>query len=240
MRTLATKKEVTIPKKLGLSAAEQALLMRVNAVVFEPETCELNTGKYLAMAQAVLTVYRGGWLSYLKGLPFTYRTAYRRINVYERAMKIWPKEVVESAIEHRLKIVGYTETKPMGLFEDMAPPKDLTPQGIEDYLMQAEITARQKAPGGIDIDAYDRLKKCFRLIEKCSRGLGDKERRDFLKDLVGVEITLLTPEFADSAPAFKATEIPSDFWKTTIGGYTRTTSTRRRSSKGAKDAWGDR
>src|SRR4029077_3127162 len=133
----------------NMTRDEQVIVRRLPKELNEEyETSQLQTGKWIVEARAICEKYGVFW-RWLKTLPFTERTAYRRGKRYERAAKKWPgegvgggnqrpEEVVEAAIKRRLRIIGWTNEKPMGFFENVpAPPKNLTPQKIEEYLMQA-------------------------------------------------------------------------------------------------------
>jgi hypothetical protein len=230
MRFLVTKKEGFFPKKLGLTTTEQAAMMRLNGVLMEPEISDLNTGKHLVKARTLLEPY-GGFLDYLIGLPFTYRTAYRRIKTYERALEIWPKELVEAAIERKLRIFGWSQEKPMGVFEDVeVPPKNLTPEKAREYLNRAELLVR-RAPPASAFNAYSALKECFRFVERRTRNLPPEDRAGFLDDLVGLEMTLLE---ANPVREFRATEVPTEFW---AGASSVSPKTRTSLSKAATDRW---
>src|ERR1700674_490979 len=121
-----------------MNAEERRTVKREHLALSMPETSELSTGKRIVQVRTILEKYGIFW-RFLKTLPFTERTAYRRIKSYERAAQMWPEEVVNAAIERRLRIIGWTAETPMGFFENVpAPSKNLTPQEIEEYLIEAE------------------------------------------------------------------------------------------------------
>jgi hypothetical protein len=234
-----------------LSSKERQQLDRLFKVLSAPETSELATGKSLLEARA-LTEPSGNFLRFLETLPFTVRTAYRRIRMYEKARDMWPLEIVDRAIQRRIPMIGVTADKPMGAYEDLEPPAiedddiDLDhplgpvegkPLGerIEDFLIQAELQVRLVKRATKSRNPRDLLKKCFRAVEQSARHLSAEERADFLNDLVGLEMTLLTGTSATKE--FIPARIPDDFWLAPAGGYSRTPEIRSRSSESAREQW---
>jgi hypothetical protein len=218
-----------------LTAAERAIVRRESRELAGPEISELETGRRLVAVRQALE-RAGGFARFLDTLPFTYRTAYRRIKAYERACEMWPKEMVEAAIARRLKIVGASNEKPMGLYEDIRidgkPPKNLA-QYIDfaDYLSREEIRVlRHSKPSTRGLSAYETLKLCFRFVDKNTRSLPPKERRSFLSDLVGLEMTLLG---ATTPQEFDPAEIPPEFWQ----GGRQSPETRARIARSTSERW---
>jgi hypothetical protein len=219
-----------------LSAEEKAKAQRISMALEEIETSELATGKLLIQARAIFEKYGLFW-RFLNTCPFTERTAYRRIKTYERALQMWAEEVVEVAIKQSLAIIGSTNEQPMGFFENVpAPARNLTTQKIREYLVQAEVEARRKAESASKegLDAYELLKMCFRQIQRGTNEMSPKERETFLKDLVGVEMTLLG---ATGPQKFTPVEIPQDFWTAPKGSFTRSPETRARMVEAARSRW---
>jgi hypothetical protein len=201
----------TLSESLKLSemgSEEKKTVLREHLALSNPETSELSTGRRIVQVRSILEKYGIFW-SFLKKLPFTERTAYRRIKSYERAVKMWPEEVVDAAIERRVRIIGWTSENPMGFYENIPPPsKNLTPQKIEEYLMQAEVQVRRTQATN-DSSSPEILKMCFRFVERNTRSLPPEERKIFLDNLVGLQMTLLgawKPQNYSPAP------IPQDFW----------------------------
>src|SRR4029077_317125 len=90
----------------NMTRDEQVIVRRLTKELNEEyETSQLQTGKWIVEARAICEKYGVFW-RWLKTLPFTERTAYRRVKSYERAAKMWPEEVVEAAIKRRLRIIG--------------------------------------------------------------------------------------------------------------------------------------
>jgi hypothetical protein len=190
-----------------MGAEERKTVLREFTALSKGEFSELGTGRRIVQVRAILEKYGIFW-RFLKRLPFTERTAYRRIKSYERAVQMWPEEVVDAAIERRLRIVGWSEQTPMGLFEKLDPPKTLTPSKIEEYLMQAEVQVRRnQATNNSSSDEI--LKMCFRFVERNTRSLPPEERKQFLDNLVGLQMTLLG---AWKPQTFSPAPIPQDFW----------------------------
>jgi hypothetical protein len=220
-----------------LTAEERATLRREIQYLDEPEESELATGKSLATCRAILEKYRR-FLLFLDTTKMAQRTVYRRLRTYDVARKLWPQEVIDAAIDRKLRIIGSSKEKPMGLYEDVPTPgKNLTPQEIELYLSQAEKQVYQSTlpnDGSLSLDAYDRLKLCFRTVDKLTRDLTTKEREVFLEDLVGVAMSLLGTKESQS---FVQTTIPSDFWQLPRGSFTRSGEMRSRTSEAALGRW---
>ena len=218
-----------------MSPDEKKTVMREFTALSMAETSELDTGKRIVEARSILEKYGTFW-RFLEELPFTPRTAYRRIKTYERAVQMWPEKVVDAAIERKLKIVGWTSDRPMGYFEHVEdPPKILTPLKVNEYLNRAELLVRRRVNPEIakGIDPYAALKECFRLVERTTQSLPPDERVRFLDDLVGLEMTLLG---IDEPKKFTPAQVPQDFW-TSQGGYARSTETRERIRKSATERW---
>jgi hypothetical protein len=218
-----------------LTPEERDSVRRDAKALSDPEICdgELGTGALLVRARSVLEKY-GEFLAFLKTLHYTERTLYRRIKAYERACELWPSEVVDAAIKRKLRIIGATNEKPMGAFEDIPAPKNLTPQKIEEFLNEAEIQARRSASGPSgDENAYESLKACFRTVEQMTRSLNPKEQTKFLEDFVGMMMTLIGIK---ESWRFEKTQIPSDFWGGR-GGHPRSKDVRERISKAASERW---
>jgi hypothetical protein len=203
----------------------------------QPEASELETGKLLCEARSVLE-REGRFLDFLNGMPFTARTAYRRIKIYERAMQMWPEEVVDAAIARRLPLIGWSPEKPLGVYEDIpAPPRNLTPQKIEEFLQRAEMEARRRASQRTQKtrDPRAALRSCFQFIAKNTQflsSLPEDERMTFLADLVGLEMTLFG---AEDTQKFEAVRVPQDFWSSRGGG--RSAEARARISEAATRRW---
>ena len=217
-----------------MSPDEKKTVMQEFTALSKGEISELDTGRRIVLVRSILEKYSKFWY-FIGQLPFTERTAYRRIKTYERAVKLWPEEVVEAAIERRLKVIGWTNEKPMGLFEDVEhPPKTLPPPKVNEYLNRAELLVRRASQEAKPvIDAYAALKRCFRLVERATQSLPPNERVRFLDDLVGLEMTLLG---VDESKKFAPAQVPQDFW-TSQGGYTRSSETRERIRKAATERW---
>jgi hypothetical protein len=200
-----------------MGAEERKTVLREFTALSKGEFSELGTGRRIVQVRSILEKYGIFW-RFLKKLPFTERTAYRRIKSYERAVQMWPEEVVTAAIERGLKIVGWTAENPMGFYENVPPPsKTLTPSKIEEYLMQAEVQVRRNQ--AINNSSSDEiLKMCFRFVERNTRNLQPEERKTFLDNLVGLQMTLLG---AWKPQQFSPTQIPQDFWSGKVAPETR-------------------
>jgi hypothetical protein len=213
---------------------DRAVVRRELKALSEPETSELGTGKRIVEVRAILEKYGIFW-RFLAMLPFTERTAYRRIKSYERAVEMWPPAVVDAAIERRLRIIGWTSETPMGFYENVPAPSKT--QNIEEYLMQAEVQVRRnQATNNSSSDEI--LKTCFRSIERSTRNLQPEERKTFLDNLVGLQMTLLG---AWKPQTFSPVPIPQDFWggkmaTETRGQIAKTTAERWKRIKAAKAA----
>jgi hypothetical protein len=223
-----------------MRAKDREQMGRLFRELAEPETSELATGKKLVEAREIAQKY-GEFLRFLETLPFTTRTAYRRIRMYEKASEMWPEDVVDRAIARRIPMIGVTAAKPMGAYEDVEKPHMRDPETgmpieawdittgekTEDFLIQAELQVRREAKRTTKKrNPRDLLKKCFKAVEQSARSLSGKEREAFLDDLVGLEITLLRG--ANEPQTFTPAQIPADFWTVPLGGYIRTPEIRRR------------
>src|SRR5260370_29142437 len=157
-----------------MSREERQTRSRLFQVLNKPETSELATGKSLVEARAITEKYKE-FLRFLETLPFTIRTAYRRIKMYDKACEMWPVEVVDRAIARKIPMFGVTAQKPMGAYESVKTPTSLditTGEKIEDFLIQAELQVRRNAKGTTKKrSARDLLKKCFRMVEQSGRHL---------------------------------------------------------------------
>jgi hypothetical protein len=190
---------------------------------------EIGTGKMLVEIRA-LTQPHGEMARFLDLLPLTARTAYRRIKSYEKAEEIWPKVVIDAAIEKKLKVVGWSQEKPLGLFEDVdRPPDNLTPHRASDYLDQAEMHVRLLNRRQT-VEPEEALKKCFRMTEKATRSLSNRERVKFLDELVGLQMTLLG---VSGSKMFESKYIPREFFIVTAG----SPELRESRSKAAQARW---
>jgi hypothetical protein len=221
-----------------LTEEERAIVLREHkALSAEFEYSELDTGRRILLVRDILQKYqRFSAFLYDSGLPLTGRTGYRRMRTYERATEIWPQEVIDAAIKRRLKVIGITPEKLMGLYEDVpAPPKSLTPQKVEKFLDSAELFVRRSSlqRSTKALQAYPALKQCFRFVERATQSLSSKERPQFLKDLVGLEMALFG---VDEPRGFAPTKIPPNFWTSQLG-YARSSETRARISKAATERW---
>jgi len=234
-----------------LTAEDLSILQRVIGELEEQETSELATGKLLVEARAVCEKYKI-FARFLKKLPFTERTAYRRIRAYERAVQMWGEQGVDRAIVRKTPMVGVTAQKPMGLYEDLpftADGEDVHPDSvelaeptrpfeeqIEDYLITAELEVHRRAKGKTKKRSrHDLLKKCFRAMEQSARDISTGDREVFLADLVALAMTLFVG--AKNEQKFTPAPIPQDFWMRSLGGYERTPKIRKRISAAAKERW---
>lgn len=231
LKTIETEKEFDTSE---WSSEDRTAIRKLSKLLNNPQSGDLWTGKHLVEAQRLCEKY----LDFARFLPTvnkgvgTARTAYRRIKTYEKACEIWPQDVVDAAIERHLVIVGRSENHPMGVFEELVgPPKNLTPEKIEEYLTKAEIEARGQANGG-DASPYDVLKDAFQKLSLLVRKLPVKNRAKFLTDLVGLEMTLLG---VTEAQTFEPASIPSEFWPTL--NLTRTADSREKTRKAALERW---
>jgi hypothetical protein len=214
-----------------------------------PEISELETGKKLVEASAICEKYRA-FLRFLDQLPFTKRTAYRRIRMYERAIEMWPYEVVQRAIARRIPMIGVTAEKPMGAYEDIDVPFERstdwheesvefpnpppTTQDINEFLIQAELEVRRGKAKKRDPRVL--LKECFKTMEQSARHMVDlDERQKFMTDLIGLTMTLFTG--ADAPETFSPCEIPEEFWTNSAGRYPRTPEIRDRFRAAANARW---
>ena len=159
---------------------QQEIVLREYKILSDHEICELDTGKRIVLVRSILQRYKL-FFRWLRDLPFTERTAYRRIKTYERASEMWPTEIVDAAIERRLLIVGWSPERPMGLFESVAedPPKALTPAKVEDFLNRAELEVRRGVENQPEdpVQPYDVLKRTFQAVERSTRHLPAEEHQ---------------------------------------------------------------
>jgi hypothetical protein len=240
----------------GMTPPERAEMHRLLQLLMIPERHELETGKLLVEARNIAEKYRE-FLQFLNTLPFTVRTAYRRIKMYERAVEMWPAEMIVRAIERRSPMLGVTNEKPMGLYEDLAPPDlDETAQyladlddlpisrspyiaieeKIENYLAWAELQVRRGAKGAKKkLSPRYLLKNSFKAMELATRHLPDGQQETFLDDLVGLAMTLFVG--TNASRTFSPARIPEDFWTLPVGRYVRSPEVRGRFSDAAKQRY---
>jgi hypothetical protein len=214
---------------------EQDFLQQLLKTLAEAENSELETGKLLTEGRAICEKY-GEFINFLYNLPFTPRTGYRRIKTYDRACEIWPQEIVDLAIKRRMRIVGYTDEKPMGLLEDLklTVPKILTRKLIDRYLSEVEVRIRREGQVYEEKSSHEALKDCFQTLERNVRGLTLQERQKFLKDLVGLQMAFLG---AWKPQTFSPTQIPQDMWLNRRGGQPKSPETRKRIRESALKRW---
>lgn len=236
MRTIATTKESDV--EFGRTAEDRAAIRRLKNKLLEPEVerSELETGQLLVEVRTILepTGRYGAFLETLASL-FTLRTAYRRIKLYERACEIWPLQVIDAAIIRKLRIVGSTAEKPMGHYENISVPKNVNTAAKADGFLTAAELEVMKSSGqkSESLDVYDRLKRCFRAVSPQMRGLTDKERDQFLDDLVGMLLTVGN----DAKPRkFEPTQVPAEFWGGR-GSAFKTEATRQKMRESVAKRW---
>lgn len=197
------------------------------------EVSELQTGMNLIAARAILEK-DGLMTAFLKQLPYTMRTAFRRIKTYEKAMAMWPAAVVKAAIAKRLRVLGWADDRPMGFYENVEPPpSNLNPRQIEDYLAAAELEARRSLFNVKVVSPSEALKDCFRATEKATRTMTKAERKAFLIELVGLQMTLCE---VNGSHKFDSESIPSDFWPASRGAI-RSAESRAQVSASMKKRW---
>jgi hypothetical protein len=215
---------------------ERAAMQRISQSLAGHERSELETGKLLVEAKRITEKYRS-FLYFLNTLPFTVRTAYRRMKMYEKAVEIWPPEVIERAIERHSPMMGVTNDKPMGAYEDLKrpelesteipdhpfPAEEMTiEEKIDNYLISAErqVRAQSSRWSKKQYDPRYLLKNCFRSMEQAARGLSEEggERKFFLEDLIGLAMTLFDQT---KEQTFAPVQIPQEFWTTPVGRYPR-------------------
>jgi hypothetical protein len=220
-----------------MTEGERDIVLRETQILADHEICELDTGKRIVLVRSILQKYKL-FHSWLRHLPFTERTSYRRIKTYERALEMWPGEtgrmILEAAIERRLQIVGWSNEKPMGLFEDVEedPPKTGTPDKVNEYLNRLELLVRRASQQEqLPIELWDAERKSFQAVERIIRHLPAEKHDTFLSDFVGLMMSLLG---ADKPQKFTPSLIPQEFW---LGGSMRSAETRERISKAATRRW---
>lgn len=217
----------------ALTATEKATVQRALKALREPERSELESGKNI-MAVRNLTERIGQFNRFIRSLPFANRTAYRRLSVYQRALEIWPEELVDLAIERRLMIVGNTPEKPMGFFEDIAPFEGVKTEGrMNEYLTKAQTSVRvgRLRKTRIAPTKRDLVIQCFRVAYQAVQALPEKDRESFLEDLVGSQMSLVG---ASGSMRFEAKEIEQDFWPKAV---IQSAETRSRISAAATARW---
>lgn len=212
MRTIQTPVQASSSPWDNMKAADRAKLLREIKALEGPEASELETGKRLVAVRSICEPY-SIFKEVLLSLPFASRTAYRRIRLYDTAVKIWPEEIVEAAIERKMQFVGVpgvSADRPMGNYEGIeVPKKNLTPDKIEEFLVFAEMEVRRSRTDPQPVEAHDALRRSFRQTEVLLRSLSPEERITFVEDIVGLQMTLAGIR---SPQKFEPTEIPSDFW----------------------------
>jgi hypothetical protein len=211
--------------------AEDAKTVRRELEAFKNnDFSELEIGKRIVAVRPLLETM-GEFQRFIRAIPsFSERTAYRRIKSYERAVEMWPEAVIDAAIVRGLQVIGWEADKPMGFYEDVPlPPKPLTPQKIEDFLIRAEQQVRLRVETGEGLSFPDLLKTSFKMFLKQIRSLPVEEREPFLKELVGLQMTVVGVSPQKFAPAM----IPTDFWTAGV----RSPETRARISRSAAERW---
>lgn len=212
-----------------LAVTERQIVRQETKRLNGEEGSELETGERIVRVRTILEPY-GEFGRWLRGLPSTERTYYRRIKSFERAHQMWPLAVLQAAIARRLQIIGWSEKKPMGLFEDAMQeielPSRFTQHAIEEYLSALEMYVRRATSQPGD-DPVDVQKQCFRFLENRIVGLP----KEMAGDLIGMLMTL-TGVYVTSAR-----DIPEDFWMKTLRGPARSAESRANYSKSASDRW---
>ncbi len=156
-----------------------------------------------------------------------------------------PAEVIARAIERRSPMLGVTNEKPMGLYEDLEPPDlgdrknpgcVLPEEKIDFYLTWAELQVRRSSKRPTKkLSSRYLLKNCFKAMEVAARHLPEDGREIFLDDLVGVAMTLLVG--TNASRTFTPARIPEDSWTLPVGRYVRSPEVRGRFSDAAKQRY---
>lgn len=112
----------------------------------------------------------------------TKSTAYNYINLWKAAAKDAPKPVLDIAMTRNYRVINRPQ-----IFKTYPPPKTTNPEKIIQYLDRLET--RKPKIVTIHKNRDGLLKQALHSVEVCFEKVAVKERADFARTLIGMEMT---------------------------------------------------
>jgi len=179
----------------------------------------LAVGRHLKVIKAALVLEagrEGRWMRYCKNvLPFTYRTAERYIERFEKIEGVVPERVIEAAIARGVDLVGGDFSEPL---KQLPPPKDPTPKQAVEWIEKAQELvrntprSRHKARRRVDVVKVE--VRAFRAVVTAYKSLpAGKGRHSWAVALVGKLLT----ELGLAGQKVEAEAVPAGYRPVPVG-----------------------